>query len=119
MGLDLRAFARRVAHALRAAAAQSTFFFAGFAMLFTPFHWNCSHPRAICPRAAREPSQPDCPQKPIGSRVKAIEKFVEANFASAETTFRVAGAPQKRGGVFELARDCRGRVPSIWFGYSL
>src|SRR5262249_44324979 len=37
VGLDLRAFARRVAHALRAAAAQSTFFFAGLAMLFTPF----------------------------------------------------------------------------------
>ena len=50
-------------------------------------------PGDVCARAAREPSEPDCPQKPIGSRLKAIEKFVEANFASAETTFRVARAP--------------------------
>src|SRR5205823_6159991 len=47
----------------------------------------------VCARAAREPSEPDCPQKPIGSRLKAIEKFVEANFASAETIFRAARAP--------------------------
>ena len=90
VGLDLRAFARRVAHALRAAAAQSTFFFAGFAMLVHPLSVELLPSARVCARAAREPSEADCSEKPIGSRLNAIEKFIEANFASAETTFRIA-----------------------------